>query len=181
MVMYLIFPLDYIVLAICTIIVIICFWKGIIQSILSLLTWIGSIIITIYFYTDLLAFLDSQLLKINIFKNYEQLTSLISTIISIPFIFFVTLFILKKIRKFISSDFEQNFFGVFLDKFFGFLFGFIFCYIIFTTLIYGTKNFEIINFLYEWSINNSYIIKSLDEYNLSILKLLIGTKEDSIN
>ena len=49
----LIFPIDHIILTIGLIVVIFCFWKGIINSILGLLTWIGSIIITIYFYNNL--------------------------------------------------------------------------------------------------------------------------------
>ena len=48
----LIFPIDHIVLTIGLIVVIFCFWKGIISSILGLLTWIGSIFITIYFYNN---------------------------------------------------------------------------------------------------------------------------------
>ena len=66
-----IIPLDYILLAICSIVIIISFWRGIIASILGLLTWIGSIIITIYFYKDLSIFINSQLLKIDILENYE--------------------------------------------------------------------------------------------------------------
>ena len=49
----LIFPYDYILLTIILIIVIFSFWKGFIQSILGLLTWIGSILITIYIYESL--------------------------------------------------------------------------------------------------------------------------------
>ena len=66
----LIIPLDYIILAVGCLIVMFCFWRGIIASILGLLTWVGSIIITIYFYIDLSDFLNSQLLNINILKNY---------------------------------------------------------------------------------------------------------------
>ena len=73
----LIFPLDYIILAIASLVMIFCFWKGIIGSILGLLTWIGSIILTIYFYSDLSNFLNSQLLKIKILANYEQITNLL--------------------------------------------------------------------------------------------------------
>ena len=58
----LIIPLDYIFLGVGCLIVIFCFWRGVIASILGLLTWLGSIIITIYFYTDLSDFINSQLL-----------------------------------------------------------------------------------------------------------------------
>ena len=95
----LIIPLDYIILAIGCLIVIFCFWRGITASILGLLTWLGSILITIYFYTDLSDFLNSQLLNINILKNYEQITSILATLISIPLIFLISLFILKKNQK----------------------------------------------------------------------------------
>ena len=69
----LIFPIDHIIIVIGSILVIFCFWRGIISSILGLLTWIGSILITIYFYTDLSEFINKQLLNVNLFKNYEQI------------------------------------------------------------------------------------------------------------
>ena len=78
----LIIPLDYIILAVGCLIVFFCFWRGVTASILGLLTWLGSIIITIYFYTNLSDFLNSQLLNINILKNYEQITSILATLIS---------------------------------------------------------------------------------------------------
>ena len=114
----LIFPLDYIILAIASLVMIFCFWKGIIGSILGLLTWIGSIILTIYFYSDLSNFLNSQLLKIKILANYEQITNLLGIIISIPLIFLISLFILKKLRKIISSDLDKQIFGILMDKIF---------------------------------------------------------------
>ena len=61
----LIVPLDYILLAIGSLIIIICFWRGVITSILGLLTWLGSIIITIYFYSDLSNLINSQL-RVNV-------------------------------------------------------------------------------------------------------------------
>ena len=59
----LIFPLDYILLTIMILLIIICFWKGFVSSILGLLTWIGAIIITIYFYIDLSNLINSQLIR----------------------------------------------------------------------------------------------------------------------
>ena len=85
----LIFPLDYILLTIMILLIILCFWKGFVSSILGLLTWIGSIIITIYFYIDLSDLINSQLIRIKIFSNYEQISYLFSTIISIPLIFII--------------------------------------------------------------------------------------------
>ncbi|SVA59320.1 uncharacterized protein METZ01_LOCUS112174, partial [marine metagenome] len=83
---------------------------------MSLLTWIGSIIITIYSYIFLATFVSKQLLKIDLFKNYELITDVIGTVIAIPLIFLISLFILKKIRKFISNDLDKQLFGIILDK-----------------------------------------------------------------
>ena len=173
----LIFPLDYIVLAIATIIIIFCFWKGIIGSVLGLLTWIGSIIITIYFYSDLSNFINTQLLNIDLLKNYEQITSLLSIIISIPLIFLISLFILKKLRKVISSDLDKQVFGVLIDKLFGFVFGFLFNYIIFSTIIYFTNNFEFLNLFNEWLKENSFILNRLNDFNNDLLYFIRGDEE----
>ncbi len=150
-------------------------------SILGLLTWIGSIIITIYFYTSLSDFLNSQLLNINILKNYEQITSILATLISIPLIFLISLFILKKIRKIISSDIDKQILGLLVDKIFGFLFGFIFSYILFSTIIYFTNSFELLNFLNEWLLDSSYLLSELDSFNDSLLNSIIGVEEENIS
>ena len=176
----LIIPLDYIILVVGCLIVIFCFWRGVTASILGLLTWLGSIIITIYFYTDLSDFINSQLVNINILKNYEQITSILATLISIPLIFLISLFILKKIRKIISSDIDKQILGLLIDKIFGFLFGFIFSYIIFSTIIYFTNNFELLNFLNEWLLKNSYLLSELDSFNNSLLNSIIGVEEENI-
>jgi len=181
MISNLIIPLDYIILAIGFLVIIFCFWRGITASILGLLTWLGSIIITIYFYSDLSDLLNSQLLKINILKNYEQITNILATLISIPLIFLITLFILKKIRKIISSDIDKQILGLLFDKILGFLFGFIFSYIIFSTIIYFTSNFELLNFLNEWLLDNSYLLSELDSFNDNILNSIIGTGAEDIS
>ena len=168
----LIFPIDHIILTIGLIIVIFCFWKGIISSILGLLTWIGSIFITIYFYNNLGSFINKQLLNIEILKNYEQITNLISIILSIPIIFLISLFILKKLRKIISSDLDSQIFGKIIDKVFGFLFGFIFNYIFFSTIIYGLNNFEFLSTLNNFLLENSYIIKQIESFNNNLLKYI---------
>ena len=173
----LIFPIDHIILTIGLIVVIFCFWKGVISSILGLLTWIGSIIITIYFYNNLSIFINKQLLNIQILKNYEQITNLISIILSIPIIFLISLFILRKIRKIISSDLDSQIFGKIIDKLFGFLFGFVFNYIIFSTIIYCSKNFEFLNFLNDWLNENSYIIIRLEDFNNNLLNIIVGNEE----
>jgi len=176
-----IIPLDYILLAISGIVIIFCFWRGITSSILGLLTWVGSIIITIYFYSDLSKFINAQLFKIDLLKNYEQITNILSTIISIPLIFLISLFILKKIRKIISSDLDKQVLGVLVDKLFGFLFGFLFNYIIFSTIIYLTNNFEFLNFINEWMLENSYLLTELENINNNLLNSIIGMDKDSVN
>ena len=165
----LIFPIDHIIIVIGSILVIFCFWRGIISSILGLLTWIGSILITIYFYTDLSEFINKQLLNIDLLKNYEQITNLISTLLSIPVIFLISLFVLKKLRKIISSDLDTQILGKIIDKIFGFLFGFIFNYIIFSTVIYGINNFEFLNNLENFLLENSFLLQELNTFNNNLL------------
>ena len=173
----LIFPIDHIILTIGLIVVIFCFWKGIVSSILGLLTWIGSIFITIYFYNNLSSFINKQLLNIKIFSNYEQITNLISILLSIPIIFLISLFILKKLRKIISSDLDSQIFGKIIDKVFGFLFGFLFNYIIFSTIIYGTNNFEFLSSLNNFLLENSYILKEIETFNNSLLNYILNPNE----
>ena len=79
---------DYVVLILTAVIVIFSFWKGFINSILGLLTWVGSVFVTIYSYKYLSDFLSNQLLNINLLQRFEQFVSVISIIISIPIIFF---------------------------------------------------------------------------------------------
>ena len=98
----LIIPYDYIIIIISFIFIIFSFWKGFIQSLLGFLTWLGSIIITIYSYSILATFVSEQLLKIDLFNNYELITNVIGIIIAIPLIFLISLFILKKISHLIS-------------------------------------------------------------------------------
>ena len=168
----LIFPIDYIISIIGLIVIIFCFWKGIISSILGLLTWIGSIFITIYFYNNLSNFINKQLLNIKIFNNYEQITNLISIILSIPIIFLISLFILKKFRKIISSDLDSQIFGKIIDKIFGFIFGFFFNYILFSTIIYGINIFEFLETLDNFLLENSYILEQLNKINNNLLNYI---------
>ena len=177
----LIFPIDHIILTIGLIVVIFCFWKGIISSILGLLTWIGSIIITIYFYNNLSNFINKQLLNIEILNNYEQITNLISILISIPIIFLISLFILKKLRKIISSDLDSQIFGKIIDKVFGFLFGFLFNYIFFSTIIYGLNNFEFLSTLNNFLLENSYIMKEIESFNNNLLNYIFMKDEIGTN
>ena len=177
----LIFPLDYIILTMGGIVILFSFWKGIISSILGLLTWIGSILITLYFYDNLSNFINTQLLKLNLLNSYEQITNILSTIMSIPLIFLISLFVLKRFRKIISSDLDRQILGLFIDKFFGFLFGFVLNYIILSTLIYCSDNFEFLNFLKDWLIENSHIMIELDIFNNNLFIFIVGNEDITSN
>ena len=85
---------DYIVLILTVVIVVFSFWKGFINSILGLLTWVGSVFVTIYSYQYLSDFLSEQLLNINFLQRFEQFVSIISIIISIPIGFLYDLYTL---------------------------------------------------------------------------------------
>jgi len=158
------FPLDYVLLIIGILFIIFSAWKGLIQSILGLLTWIGSIIITLYSYNAFSNFIDTQLLKIKLFQNYEMISNIISIIISIPVIFLISLFILKKVRKFLSSDLDRQIFGIIIDKVFGVIYGLIFTYFIYSTILFTFNkfNFEDLN---QWFINNSQILSMINNMN----------------
>ena len=127
---------DYVILILTSVIVIFSFWKGFVNSILGLLTWVGSVFVTIYSYQYLSDFLSEQLLNINFLQRFEQFVSVISIVISIPIIFLISLFILKRIRKFLNSDLDKQILGVIFDKFFGILYGILFAYIIYSSVLY---------------------------------------------
>ena len=90
------------------------------------MTWVGSIIITLYSYVSLSDYINKQLLKIEIFQSYEMISNFISIVISIPIIFLISLFILKRIRKVLSSDLDKQILGLLIDKLLGVIYGFIF-------------------------------------------------------
>ena len=160
----LIFPYDYILIAILVLIVLVYFIKGFIQSILSLLTWAGSILITIYSYDTFASFLTKQLLNFDFLKKYEYLTNIISIIIGIPVIFLFSLFILKRIRRFLSEDLDKQILGVIFDKIFGLIYGFIFFYIVMSALLILSNRFEL-NKTNNWLNENSFIIFKINEFN----------------
>ena len=165
----LIIPYDYIIIIISFIFIIFGFWKGFIQSLVSLLTWLGSIIITIYSYSILATFVSKQLLKIDLFKNYEFITNVIGVIIAIPLIFLISLFILKKLRKFISNYLDQQILGIILDKSLGLIYGLIFSYIIYATLLYGIEKINFFEPFYKWILENSYILQNINNTNITII------------
>jgi len=160
----LIFPFDYIILLIFILIIFFCTWKGFIQSLLSLLTWVGSILITIYSYNSFANFLSKQILIINFFKNYDYLSNVIGIIVSIPIIFLISLFVLKKIRKFLSADLDKQILGIIFDKFFGLIYGLIFSYVIFSTILFASNKFGLER-LNLWMTRNSYVLSEVDNFN----------------
>jgi len=160
----LIFPFDYIIITIILLITLFSLLKGFIQSILGLLTWIGSILITIYSYNSTSFFLSKQLLNIEIFKEYSYQINIVSIIISIPLIFLISLFFLKKIRKILSSDLDRQILGSIFDKIFGFIYGVIFSYIMFTTVLILLERYDFNN-LQNWLKDNSNIILDINKFN----------------
>ena len=170
---------DYVILILTAVIVIFSFWKGFINSILGLLTWVGSVFVTIYTYQYLSDFLSAQLLNINFLQRFEQFVNVISIIISIPIIFLFSLFILKKIRRFLNSDLDKQILGIIFDKFFGTLYGILFSYIIYSSVLYLTDNNDaeiIVNF-HLFLEENSNILNQISEYNNSIIESYTNTDQ----
>ena len=160
----LIFPFDYIVLCIIIIIILFSFWKGLIQSILGLLTWVGSILICIYLYPYFSDILTKNILNINFFQKKEYLTNIVSIIITIPVIFLISLFVLKRFRKFLSADLDKQILGIILDKIFGFIFGIIFSYVILSAFIIILER-ERFNEFNTWLQKQSNIISDTSNFN----------------
>ena len=63
------YPFDYIILFIIFLFVFFSVWKGFIQSVLGLMTWIGSIIITLIFYQKLSLFISEKINEIDFFAG----------------------------------------------------------------------------------------------------------------
>jgi uncharacterized membrane protein required for colicin V production len=146
-------------------------WKGFIQSILGLFAWLGSILITIYSYDSFANFLSKQILKIEIFQNYEYFSTIISIVIAIPIIFLISLFILKKVRKIISSDIDKQILGKVFDKILGAMYGALFSYLVLTALLIMLERYKFENINY-WLNNNSNIILAVNEFNKNNIYLI---------
>lgn len=116
---------DYFILSIILISMFFGFYKGFIQSILGLLTWVGAVIITVVTQEKLSIFLIYYLDQIPL-VNKTLLPNIISTILSIIFIFIISLMILKKIRSIISSEFQKSSIGYYFDKIIGLIYGLVF-------------------------------------------------------
>ena len=175
-----ILPFDYLIIALTLVIVFFYFWRGFINSILSLLTWIGSLFITIFSYKYLSSYLNNILLNIEFLSNFDQFNYILSILISIPLIFLLSLFILKRIRKIISNDLDKKLLGYVLDKFFGIIYGFLFSYIIFSSVIYFTTNNDItiLNNLNYFLLDSSNVLKEISLYNDDVLNYFITNTED---
>ena len=160
----LIFPYDYIILIVVILITLFSIIKGFIHSVLSLMTWIGSILITLYSYNSFSNFLNSQLLKIEFLQNYESISTVISILIAIPLIFLISLFILRRVRKILSADLDKQILGIIFDKILGLFYGLIFSYFIFSTIIFILNKFNLGN-LSIWLVDNSEILNIINEIN----------------
>ncbi len=172
-----ILPFDYLVLSFSIIFIIFGLWKGFINSILSLLSWVGAIFLTITTYDFLSTYFTNQIIKINLFSNLQPEIKFIITIISIPFIFLISLFILKRVRKFFSSDLDKQILGLLIDKFFGILYGIIFSYLIFSLILYFTNNIDFLKFIYEFMVLNSNILNEIDKLNIIIIESYIVSSD----
>jgi len=167
-----ILSLDYLVLVITILFIIFSLWKGFINSILGLLTWVGSILITIFSYNYLSDYINNILLNISFLSNFTQFNYVLSIIISIPLIFLLSLFVLKRIRKILSSDLDKQILGIIIDKFLGAIYGILFSYVICSTILFFTDRNEITPikntniFLKE----NSNIFKEIDNFNKNFFK-----------
>ena len=170
---------DYFLLVIILLFVFFSIWRGFIQSILGLMTWIGSIFITIFFYEKLSNFISSKLNTFELLEN-TGLSIIIGIVLSIPIIFILSLIILRKIRKLVTSDLDKATLGIILDKFFGIIYGLFFSYFIFSiALFFVDKISENLSF---FLLENSKILLNIylfnDEYILKHIPFLLeGTEK----
>ena len=154
--------LDYLLLIITFLFVFFSIWRGFIQSILGLMTWVGSIFITLFFYEKLSNYISGRLNLYEFFEN-TGLSEIIGIIVSIPIIFIITLIILRKIRKLITSDLDKATLGIILDKFFGIIYGIFFSYFIFSiTFLFINKISDNLSF---FLIENSQILSQIHIFN----------------
>ncbi len=167
---------DYIIVILTIIIAIFSLWKGFINSVLGLLTWIGSLFITIYSYDYLSDYINNLLLNFSFLSSFTQFSYVLSILISIPFIFLLSLFIFKRIRKALSSDLDKKILGIIFDKLFGAIYGLIFSYIIFSTILYFTENndLKILNNINYFLTDNSNILKEVSKYNYNIIQTYLN-------
>ena len=78
------------------------------------------------------------------------------------------MFVLKRIRKFLSNDLDRQILGKIIDKFLNFIWtGF--SYIFFSIILYFTDDFQILNFINEFLNNNSNILNEIEKINIKII------------
>lgn len=171
--------LDYILIIIISITIIFSFFKGFIQSLLGLLTWVGAVIITLIFYENFANFISSYLNKIN-FLEESGLSIIISTILSIPFIFLVSLIILKKARNMISADFQKSSLGSIIDRLFGIVYGFIFGLLVISISLITINNISK-GFSSSAFVKNSILYPYIDELNSNYIMKYIPVLIDETN
>tara|TARA_B100001123_G_scaffold284842_1_gene317429 strand:- start:134 stop:679 length:546 start_codon:yes stop_codon:yes gene_type:complete len=173
---------DYILIVVILLFVFFSIWKGFIQSILGLMTWIGSIIITLIFYNNLSNYFSNLLNEIDFFEN-TGLSEIIGIVLSIPIIFLFSLIILKQVRKMITSDIDKATLGVIIDKFFGIIYGLFFSYFIFSLILFFISkiSYDLTYYLTQ----NSQILLQIqifnEEYVLKHLPLIFNNNINSIN
>mgnify|MGYP001499502518 FL=1 len=153
---------DYISVIILAFTIFFSFYRGFVQSLLSLLTWIGAVILTLIFYETLSNFLTYYLNRVS-FLEQSGLSSIISTILSIPFVFLASLIVLKKIRSMISADFQKSSLGNLLDKILGLIYGLVFGLLIITLLLIGIDKVTSKGFTNSTFIKDSILYKNLIE------------------
>ena len=143
---------------------------------MGLLTWIGSILICIYSYQYFSELLTKNFLNINFFQKNEYLTNIVSIIIAIPVIFLISLFILKRFRKFLSSDLDKQLLGIIFDKIFGFIYGILFSYIILSAMIIILDRYEFNGFS-AWLESKSNILLHTSNFNKEYLYIFENTEK----
>tara|TARA_Y100000741_G_scaffold260921_1_gene201598 strand:- start:88 stop:654 length:567 start_codon:yes stop_codon:yes gene_type:complete len=161
--------LDYLITILSILIIVFSAWKGFIQSLLGILSWIGAILISVNFHPFLGDIILDQVSKLEFIARLNlPLEGIIKYLIAIPITFILSFYLLKKFRKFITSDLDKGILGTIIDKFFGIIFGIIFSYIILSTIL--ISNSIISSNWYEKNIvlllkNNSTILIKIDEIN----------------
>ena len=161
--------IDYLITILSILIIVFSALKGFIQSLLGVLSWIGAILISVNFHPFLGDIILDQVSKSEFIARLNlPLEGIIKFLIAIPITFILSFYLLKKFRKFITSDLDKGIIGTLIDKFFGIIFGIIFSYIILSTIL--ISNSIISSNWYEKNIvlllkNNSTILMKIDEIN----------------
>ena len=172
---------DYFIIIILIISMFFSFLKGFTQSLLGLLTWIGAAILTIIFQENLAEIIGKSIDQIDFINT--KLSMIIARILSIPFIFLLSLIILRKIKSLISSDFQKSSLGNFWDKIFGAAYGFIFGFIVLSLLLLVINNifsrFKSTKFIEE-SIIYPHIENFTNDYLIEYTPLIIKNSEEII-